>query len=122
MEFSREINNLIADFRNLPQDESCAIFHREVLMHDALKCLCAMYLKNSLKSMNSNLVANWEQIVGGDYARYCFPSKILPNGMLVVNVSNSVIRSELCFKASEIISRIGKIGCCDRVCSMKFIL
>ncbi|MDR1458119.1 MAG: DUF721 domain-containing protein [Puniceicoccales bacterium] len=122
MELSRKISNLIADFRGLPSDESCALFHREVLMHDALKHLCAKYLKGIPKSMNSNLVDNWRLIVGSKYSKYCSPARVLPNGTLVIKVDNSVIRTELCFEISAILSRMNEIGCCDRIRSVKFIL
>ncbi|MDR2735573.1 MAG: DUF721 domain-containing protein [Puniceicoccales bacterium] len=122
MKFSRKINNLIADFRGLPTDQSQAFFREEVLVYNALKRVCAKFMKHANRSINNNLVDSWAFIIGNKYFSCCSPVRILPDGTLIVKVDNSVIRSELSFETRAILSRLGGLGGCDSIRGIRFIL
>ncbi|MDR0590632.1 MAG: DUF721 domain-containing protein [Puniceicoccales bacterium] len=109
MKFSRKIQNLIADFRGLPRDDSLSKSRDErsiaQLFHEILK----KYAIKSSVEIAEAVLENWPRIAGNTLCKLCTPQGITAAGTLTVKVQNSVVRQELFLQKKEILQRIHEI-------------
>lgn len=116
--FSRDVENLIAQFRGLPKDLSRSTL-RETKGLDFLIDGCVKSYKIGEDHHTDQIMANWKSIVGEKNAHRCCP-KTLIRGNLLISVANSVVRSELQFNRSQIIEKIKALPGCDIITGITF--
>src|SRR5687768_4447689 len=92
-EFSRAIENLIAGFRELPEDESRSRRRPTVDLSKLVDELLVKY-RVSHDSLEHSIRDKWSELVGVANASYSHPLVVEKN-LLVVLVSHAVVRNEL---------------------------
>lgn len=117
--FSREIENLIAQFRGLPKNLSRSTL-RESKGIEGLIDKCVKSYKIGEAHPTDHIMANWKEIVGAKNAHRCSP-KTFSRGSLIVTVANPVIRNELQFNRLQIMKRIQALPGCDSLSGITFL-
>ncbi|WP_269523482.1 DUF721 domain-containing protein [Coraliomargarita parva] len=111
MKFSKQIDDMIADFRGLPRDgESTSSRRVPVALENLIVVLEEQY-KLEKPSPERSLVENWEAIFGPSLAARCHPVRI-KNGTLVISVTNPTLRSEVNFRKRGILRKIQELDYC----------
>lgn len=105
--FSRTAENLIANLRGVPEDYS-PIVRETVDMGDVLDRILNRY-KIGVESLEDRIREQWTQIVGAENAGHCHPVRIEREKMLVIAVSNPIIRQELQFNQSIILNNLKRV-------------
>jgi hypothetical protein len=108
VKFSRRVQNLIADFRGLPRDNSSSILKEELAVSELFQNILEKYVNKSDVAIGAEIFENWSQIVGDILGMLCTPHRITAAGALVIKVQNSVVRQELFCRKEEILQRIHK--------------
>ncbi len=106
--FSRQVENLIANLRGIPEDHSIVERRRPKNLETALSNILDRY-KIGIESLEDRIRDNWTTIVGEDNARYSHPSRIERDSILFISVSNPIIRQELQFNKSILLRKIHAI-------------
>lgn len=114
MHFSREVNNLIANLRGLPEDESRSR-PRDVKPIDSVVEVILERYKIGKPTAEEIIVKNWKEIVGEETAHRCRPMKLVNGKQLVILASNSVIKQELLFSERQILKRIRALPECGAI-------
>jgi hypothetical protein len=104
--FSKRVQNLIADFRGLPRDDSSSVLKEELAAGQLFQNILKKYVNKSDVTMGTEIFENWPQIVGDILSILCTPHRITAAGALVIKVQNSVVRQELYCRKEEILQRI----------------
>ena len=117
--FSRDIENLIAQFRGMPENLSRSTL-RDSKGIESLIDSCVKSYKIGEEHHTDQIMANWKDIVGIKNAHRCCP-KTLSRGNLIVAVANSVVRNELQFKSREIINKIQALRGCESILGITFV-
>jgi hypothetical protein len=109
VKFSRRVQNLIADFRGLPLDDSPSFLKEELSVEQLFQDILKKYVIKSDAGIRAEIFENWPQIVGDMFCKFCTPHKITAAGTLMIKVQNSVLRQELFFRKEEILQRIHQL-------------
>lgn len=110
--FSRAIENLIADFRGLPTDDSSGKTRRTTDLTTIIDELLVKY-RISHDSIEHSIRERWAGIVGEGNASYSHPLAV-ERQQLVVLVSHAVVRNELFLHRAAIVSKLKRLpGCSD---------
>jgi hypothetical protein len=120
MKFSRKIQNLIANFRGLPPDNSFSFLKEERSVDEILRIIFKKNIKTSRAKVGGDIIDHWPQIVGDSLGQFCMPHTISPDGTLIVKVQNSVIRQELFMRTDEILERLQRLCVGSEVCKIVF--
>ena len=109
-EFSRAIENLIAGFRELPEDTGRSRRRPTV---DLGKLIDELLLKHRIShdSLEHSIREKWPEIVGAANASYSHPLVVEKN-LLVVLVSHAVVRNELFQHKPAIMEKLHKLPGC----------
>lgn len=114
-EFSRSIENLIADFRGLPGDESRSKKRHDQPLGDAIDKLLRKYHIGD-DAPDHTIRKHWAEIVGHANAAYSHPVKIDgKTGKLLVMVSHAVVRDELRLLETILLQRVRQLHDCEKV-------
>ncbi|MDR1907075.1 MAG: DUF721 domain-containing protein [Puniceicoccales bacterium] len=105
----RSVQNLIADFRGLPRDDSPSFLKDERSVSQLFQDILKKHVTQSDARIGAEIFESWPQIVGETFYSLCTPHKITATGALIIKVQNSVIRQELFFQREEILKYIHKI-------------
>lgn len=105
MHFSRDVENLIANLRGLPEDESKSR-PREVCGIASLIEVLAERHKIGRSTQEDVLMQHWREIVGEKNAHRTRPHKLVEGRKLIILVANAVVRQELEFNKRQIINRL----------------
>ena len=116
-EFSRDIENLIASFRGLPNDDSRTKRRQEQPLGEALDKLLRKYHVGE-DAPDHTIRQHWAEIVGAANAAYSHPVKIDPKGKLLVLVSHAIVRDEHRLLETIILQRVRKLRGCERVSAL----
>jgi hypothetical protein len=114
MNFSNNIEDVIADFRGLPRSTSASSKRPPVPLDNLLVILNEQY-KLEKPSAERVLVENWEAIFGASLASRCNPVRIKDGHTLIVSVTNQTLRSELQFRKNAVLKKIQALEHCDGV-------
>ncbi len=112
-EFSRAIENLIADLRQVPVDGSRSKRRKTTEVGALIDELLVKH-RISHDSVEHSIRDKWSQLVGEANASYSHPLAIERN-LLVVLVSHSVVRNELFLHRDTILAKLRKLPGCDQV-------
>lgn len=111
-EFSREIENLIAGFRALPEDDARSKRRKAVDLGALVDELLVKY-RISHDSLEHSIREKWSELVGVANATYSHPLAVERN-QLIVLVSHAVVRNELFLHRTAILAKLRKLpGCAD---------
>ncbi|MDR1303078.1 MAG: DUF721 domain-containing protein [Puniceicoccales bacterium] len=109
MKFSRKIQNLIADFRSLPRDDSLSALRDECHISQLFHKIFKKYTIKSSAEIGAEVLENWPRIAGNALSKLCTPHSITAAGALAVRVQNGVVRQELFLQKEKILQRIHEI-------------
>ncbi len=112
-EFSREVENLIADLRGVPEDEGRS---RKRPTQDLGKLIDDLLVKHRIShdSIEHSIRDKWAEVVGAANAAYSHPV-VLERGQLLVLVSHAVVRQELFHHRLTILDKLRKLPGCEGV-------
>ena len=111
-EFSRTVENLIADLRELPGDRGRSKRRKTTEIGPVIDALLVKY-RISHDSLEHSIREKWPELVGAANASYSHPITVERN-QLVVLVSHAVVRNELFHHRLPILEKIKKLpGCAD---------
>ncbi len=106
--FSRQVENLIADFRGLPTDTSRSRLRATRGAAELMEQILHKY-KVGMAAPEDAIRQAWNEIVGEGNATFCHPLRIDRERVLVIGVSNPVVRQELLYHRALIMQRIQAI-------------
>ena len=109
-EFSRAVENLIADLRELPGDKSRAKKRKTTELSSLIDELLVKY-RISHDSLEHSIREKWPELVGAANASYSHPVTVERN-LLVVLVSHAVVRNELFQHRESIMEKLKKLPGC----------
>lgn len=111
-EFSREIENLIAGFRALPEDTGRSKRRRTVELGPLIDELLVKH-RISHDSLEHSIREKWSELVGVANASYSHPL-VVEKSQLIVLVSHAVVRQELFHHRLAILAKLRQLpGCAD---------
>lgn len=112
-EFSREVENLIAGFRGLPEDDSRSKRRKTTELGPLIDELLVKY-RISHDSLEHSIREKWPELVGVANATYSHPL-VVERNLLVVLVSHAVVRNELFLHREGILQKLRKLPGCDGI-------
>lgn len=115
-EFSREVENLIAGFRGLPEDDSRSKRRQTVDLARLIDELLVKY-RISHDSIEHSIREKWPELVGVANATYSHPL-VVERNQLVVLVSHAVVRNELFHHRASILEKLRKLPGCGAIKSL----
>jgi len=111
-EFSREVENLIADLRGVPEDELRSKRRKTTELGSLIDSLLVKY-RISHDSLEHSIREKWPEVVGVANATYSHPV-VVERGQLLVLVSHAVVRNELFHHRLMILEKLRKLpGCAE---------
>jgi len=112
-EFSRAVENLIADFRELPDDKGRS---KRRPTQDMAGLIDGLLLKYRIRkdSIEHEIRAEWAGLVGAANAAYSHPV-VVERNLLVVLVSHAVVRNELFLHREAIVEKLRQIPGCSAI-------
>ena len=111
-EFSREVENLIASLRGLPEDKTRTKRRKTQDLGALIDELLVKY-RISHDSLEHSIREKWPELVGVANASYSHPV-VVERGQLLVLCSHGVVRQELFHHRMEILARLRKLpGCAE---------
>ncbi len=116
MNFSKNTEDIIADFRGLPRTTTYSSKRPPVQLDNLLVLLTEKY-KLEEASPERTLVEHWGEIFG-NLAGRCNPVRIKDGRTLIVSVTNQTLRSELQFRKRAVLKKIQALPNCKGVCEM----
>ena len=117
--FSREVENLIAEFRGLPAEMSRSKRRETREVGDVVAKLLRKY-RIGLATPEDAIRQAWPEIVGTAAAGFCHPLRIEREKILVIGVSNPVARQELLFHKNTILTRIRALPAAQHIGDILF--
>ena len=112
-EFSRAIENLIADLRGLPEDESRSRKRQPTELGSIIDSLLVKY-RISHDSLEHSIRDKWPELVGIANATYSHPLAV-ERAQLIVLVSHAVVRNELFLHRMSILGKVKKLPGCEGI-------
>lgn len=106
--FNRQVENLIAEFRGLPTDDSRSRLRDTRGLNDLMEQILHKY-RIGMSTAEDAIRQAWNEIVGEGNAGFCHPLRIDRERVLVIGVSNPVVRQELLFHKALILQRVRAI-------------
>src|SRR5512137_569810 len=104
-DFSRSVENLIAELRGVPGDVSRSKRRREQPLGEAIDKLLRKYHIGD-DAPEHEIRRRWPEIVGTANAAYSHPVRIDKSGNLVVLATHAVVRDELRVLEPIVLSRV----------------
>lgn len=114
MKFSKNIEDVIADFRGLPRTVTASSRRDPTPLDNLLVVLQEQY-KLEKPSPERSLVENWEHIFGPKLCGRCNPVKIKDERTLIVSVNNQTLRSELQFMKRSVLKKVQALDYCETI-------
>lgn len=112
-EFSRAVENLIAGFRELPEDKGRSKRRKTADLAALIDELLVKY-RISHDSLEHSIRAKWPELVGPANASYSHPL-VVEKKLLVVLVSHAVVRNELFMHRDTILQKLRQLPGCGEI-------
>lgn len=112
-EFSRAVENLIADLREVPESRSRARNRKTAELASLVDELLVKY-RISHDSLEHSIREKWPELVGVANASYSHPITVERN-LLVVLVSHAVVRNELFQHREGIMEKLKQLPGCGHI-------
>jgi hypothetical protein len=112
-EFSRAVENLIAGFREVPEDRGRS---KRRKTQDLGAIIDELLIKHRIShdSLEHSIREKWPELVGAANASYSHPV-VVERNLLVVLVSHSVVRNELFFHRETITAKLRHLPGCGEI-------
>ncbi len=108
MEYSRNTNNLIASLRGLPTDHSVAKLRPAFSLGNLIEVLEQKY-KIGQERVEDLIAKHWAEMVGEHAAHRSSPQRIVGGGILLIQVSNPMLKQEMQFQQQKILDRLHRL-------------
>ncbi len=108
MEYSRSTNNLIASLRGLPTDHSVAKLRPAFTLGNLIEVLEQKY-KIGQERVEDLIAKHWTEMVGEHAAHRSCPQRIVGGGILLIQVSNPMLKQEMQFQQQKILDRLHRL-------------
>ena len=115
-EFTRAVENLIAGFREVPEDKSRSKRRKTANLAAVIDELLVKY-RISHDSLEHSIREKWPELVGVANATYSHPV-VIERELLVVLVSHSVVRNELFLHREALVEKLRKLPGCASIKGM----
>ncbi len=112
-EFSRTVENLIADLRELPGDRGRSKKRQATELGALIDTLLVKY-RISHDSLEHSIRDQWPELVGVANATYSHPL-VVERAQLIVLVSHAVVRNELFMHRLSILAKVKKLPGCEGI-------
>jgi len=112
-EFSRTVENLIADLRGLPEDDGRSRKRKPTDLGSLIEALLIKH-RISHDSLEHSIRDKWPEIVGVANATYSHPL-VVERAQLIVLVSHAVVRNELFQHRLNILAKVKKLPGCEGI-------
>lgn len=112
-EFSREVENLIAGLRGLPEDRGRSRRRKTADLGGIIDELLVKY-RISHDSLEHSIREKWPELVGVPNSTYSHPV-VVERGLLLVLVSHAVVRNELFQHRKSILEKLRKLPGCGSI-------
>jgi hypothetical protein len=108
MHFPRDTGNLIASLRGLPADRGRSRPRPAFSLGNLIEVLEERY-KIGADKIEDTIARHWKDIVGEHAAHRSCPQRVAGGSILLIQVANPVLRSELQFKQKEILHQLHRL-------------
>ena len=115
-EFSREVENLIAGLRGLPDDDNRSKRRKPTELAGLIDELLVKY-RISHDSLEHSIREKWPELVGVANASYSHPL-VVERNQLVVLVSHAVVRNELFLHRAAVLAKLRQLPGCSAIRSI----
>jgi hypothetical protein len=112
-EFSREVENLIAGLRELPEDQGRSKRRKTAELGPLIDELLVKY-RISHDSLEHSIREKWPEVVGVANATYSHPL-VVERNQLIVLTSHAVVRNELFLHRLSILEKVKKLPGCSGI-------
>lgn len=113
--FSRIAEQLIGDFRHIPDETPAKMIKRPTKDLAALVKDLVVKYKIGVESAEQVIRDHWAEIVGPANAHYSHAASIDARGQLLVLAAHAVVRNELFHHRKMILEKIKKVPGCGHV-------
>lgn len=113
MNFSKRVEDVIADFRGLPRTTTESLKQTPVPLDTVLELIKDKY-NLERPSTERIIVENWGEIFG-NLAGRCNPLSLKDSKTLIVSVTNQTLRSELKFQKQTLLKKIQALPYCETI-------
>lgn len=120
MKFSRDVENLIANLRGLPEDRNRSTVNQAYKLDTLTEVLLEKYHIGQPRT-EEVIMKKWSHIMGEANAPRCAPIKIDRRKQLLISVSHPTLRQELSFEKSMILNRIRRLPGCSEIIDIRFV-
>ena len=110
MPFSKQVEDIIADFRSLPRTVTESSRYVPVRLDSVLDVLKEKYNLEK-PSAELSIVSHWSELFGNLSGR-CRPLSIKGGNTLIISVANQTLRAELQFRKHTILKKIQQLPYC----------
>lgn len=117
--FTRQVENMVADLRGLPHDESRSRLRETESVANLVDRLLHKH-RIGMTTPEEAIRDAWREIVGAPNAAYSHPLRIDRERVLVIGVSSPVVRQELLFHKALILHRLQAIPACHHIMDVVF--
>ncbi len=121
MKFTRKVENLIANFRNLPEDETRSAIRKPRAMEELVKRLVKKFKVNQPR-IEEVIMSRWAEIIGDTNCHRCSPQRITQDNRLIIAVASPVIRQEMMFARGRILRSLQQIPACKAIQDIVFVV
>ncbi len=119
MKFSRKVENLIANFRGVPEDGKRSILNEPFKADSLIEVILERHQLGKPRA-EQVIIENWQQIIGPENAHRSCPTRIIRKRRLLVAVANTTLRQELSFHRHMILNRIRSLPGCKEIKELTF--
>jgi len=113
--FSRIAENLVRDFRGIPDTDPPGMHSRPIKPMSSLVDALLVKYQLGRPSCEHLIREQWPDVVGPANAAYSHPLRIDRGCSLLVLVSHGVVRNELFLHRDAIVAKLQKLPGCDHV-------
>ena len=121
MKFTQKVENLIANFRNVPENSTRATIRKPRAMEGLVGHLIKKFRVDQPR-IEEIIMHHWAEIVGATNCHRCRPKRITQNKKLIVAVASPVIRQEMIFAHKRILQKLQKIPDCKDIQTIVFVV
>jgi hypothetical protein len=114
MPFTRQVQDLIADFRGLPRTYDAAGERPPTPLGNLIAVIRERHRLDQ-DCPERVLVENWQKIFESTYAERCHPVRILNEDTLVIAINHPVLRSNIMMDSRRYLQRIQALPMCSGI-------
>jgi putative hydrolase of the HAD superfamily len=118
--FSRNVINLLANLRGLPEDKGRSTLRNSVSIDDAVT-QAFRKLRLDKPVPEDAIVASWNKLLPLKLSRRCAPLRVIEDGRLIIQCESAVIKSEARFFEKSLLLKIRELPGCRQVKAISWV-